>query len=33
VLVGLRQAGLTISSVSVAKPTLDEVFLVQQTST
>jgi len=27
VLIGLRQAGLTITSVSVAKPTLDEVFL------
>jgi ABC-2 type transport system ATP-binding protein len=27
VLIGLRQAGLTISSVSVDKPTLDEVFL------
>src|ERR1039457_3716951 len=27
VLIGLRQAGVTISSVSVAKPTLDEVFL------
>jgi len=27
VLVGLRQAGLEIASVSVAKPTLDEVFL------
>ncbi|MGH2929489.1 MAG: DUF4162 domain-containing protein, partial [Solirubrobacteraceae bacterium] len=27
VLVGLRQAGVSISSVSVAKPTLDEVFL------
>jgi ABC-2 type transport system ATP-binding protein len=27
VLVGLRQAGVSIASVSVAKPTLDEVFL------
>ncbi len=27
VLIGLRQAGLSITSVSVAKPTLDEVFL------
>ncbi|HTX85339.1 MAG TPA: ATP-binding cassette domain-containing protein [Streptosporangiaceae bacterium] len=27
VLIGLRQAGVTIVSVSVAKPTLDEVFL------
>jgi len=27
VLIGLREAGLGISSVSVAKPTLDEVFL------
>jgi ABC-2 type transport system ATP-binding protein len=27
VLIGLRQAGVTIASVSVAKPTLDEVFL------
>src|SRR6185437_14852106 len=27
VLVGLRQAGVPIASVSVAKPTLDEVFL------
>jgi ABC-2 type transport system ATP-binding protein len=27
VLIGLRQAGLQITSVSVAKPTLDEVFL------
>jgi ABC-2 type transport system ATP-binding protein len=27
VLIGLRQAGLTITSVSVDKPTLDEVFL------
>jgi ABC-2 type transport system ATP-binding protein len=27
VLIGLRQAGVTIGSVSVAKPTLDEVFL------
>jgi ABC-2 type transport system ATP-binding protein len=27
VLIGLRQAGLSIASVSVAKPTLDEVFL------
>jgi ABC-2 type transport system ATP-binding protein len=27
VLIGLRQAGMTITSVSVAKPTLDEVFL------
>jgi ABC-2 type transport system ATP-binding protein len=27
VLVGLRQAGVSITSVSVAKPTLDEVFL------
>ncbi|HEY2079850.1 MAG TPA: ATP-binding cassette domain-containing protein [Streptosporangiaceae bacterium] len=27
VLIALRQAGLTISSVSVSKPTLDEVFL------
>jgi len=27
VLIGLRQAGVTITSVSVAKPTLDEVFL------
>ena len=27
VLIGLRQAGVSISSVSVAKPTLDEVFL------
>ena len=27
VLIGLRQAGVMISSVSVAKPTLDEVFL------
>jgi ABC-2 type transport system ATP-binding protein len=27
VLIGLRQAGVPISSVSVAKPTLDEVFL------
>jgi len=27
VLIGLRQAGLTVASVSVAKPTLDEVFL------
>ena len=26
VLIGLRQAGVTITSVSVAKPTLDEVF-------
>ncbi|MEV5412620.1 ATP-binding cassette domain-containing protein [Thermopolyspora sp. NPDC052614] len=28
VLIGLREAGVGISSVSVAKPTLDEVFLV-----
>lgn len=27
VLIGLRQAGLTITAVSVARPTLDEVFL------
>jgi ABC-2 type transport system ATP-binding protein len=27
VLIGLRQAGVTITAVSVAKPTLDEVFL------
>jgi len=27
VLIGLRQAGVTITSVSVDKPTLDEVFL------
>ena len=27
VLIGLRQAGVEIVSVSVAKPTLDEVFL------
>ena len=27
VLIGLRQAGVGIVSVSVAKPTLDEVFL------
>jgi ABC-2 type transport system ATP-binding protein len=27
VLIGLRQAGVSIASVSVAKPTLDEVFL------
>jgi daunorubicin/doxorubicin transport system ATP-binding protein len=27
VLIGLRQAGLSIAAVSVAKPTLDEVFL------
>jgi ABC-2 type transport system ATP-binding protein len=27
VLIGLRQAGVTIASVSVSKPTLDEVFL------
>ncbi len=27
VLIGLRQAGVTIASVTVAKPTLDEVFL------
>ncbi len=27
VLVGLRQAGVSIAAVSVAKPTLDEVFL------
>jgi ABC-2 type transport system ATP-binding protein len=27
VLIALRQAGVTIASVSVAKPTLDEVFL------
>jgi len=27
VLIGFRQAGVTIASVSVAKPTLDEVFL------
>jgi ABC-2 type transport system ATP-binding protein len=27
VLIGFRQAGVTITSVSVAKPTLDEVFL------
>jgi ABC-2 type transport system ATP-binding protein len=27
VLIGLRQAGVTITSVSVAKPSLDEVFL------
>ncbi len=27
VLIGLRQAGVTIATVSVAKPTLDEVFL------
>jgi ABC-2 type transport system ATP-binding protein len=27
VLIGLRQAGVGITSVSVAKPTLDEVFL------
>jgi ABC-2 type transport system ATP-binding protein len=27
VLIGLRQAGLTVTSVSVDKPTLDEVFL------
>jgi ABC-2 type transport system ATP-binding protein len=27
VLIGLRQAGVTITGVSVAKPTLDEVFL------
>ena len=26
VLIGLRQAGVAITSVSVAKPTLDEVF-------
>ena len=26
-LVGLRQSGVSIASVSVAKPTLDEVFL------
>jgi ABC-2 type transport system ATP-binding protein len=28
VLIGLRQAGVTITAVSVAKPTLDEVFLI-----
>jgi ABC-2 type transport system ATP-binding protein len=28
VLIGLRQAGVPITAVSVAKPTLDEVFLV-----
>jgi len=27
VLIGLRQAGVRIASVSVTKPTLDEVFL------
>ena len=27
VLIGLRQAGVSITSVSVDKPTLDEVFL------
>jgi ABC-2 type transport system ATP-binding protein len=27
VLIALRQAGVTIASVSVSKPTLDEVFL------
>ena len=27
VLIGLRQAGVAIASVSVDKPTLDEVFL------
>ena len=27
VLIGFRQAGVAITSVSVAKPTLDEVFL------
>jgi ABC-2 type transport system ATP-binding protein len=27
VLIGLRQAGVTITAVSVDKPTLDEVFL------
>ena len=27
VLIGFRQAGVAIASVSVAKPTLDEVFL------
>jgi ABC-2 type transport system ATP-binding protein len=27
VLIGLREAGVAIESVSVAKPTLDEVFL------
>ena len=27
VLIGLRQAGVQIASVSVSKPTLDEVFL------
>jgi ABC-2 type transport system ATP-binding protein len=27
VLIGLREAGVGIASVSVAKPTLDEVFL------
>ena len=27
VLIGLRQAGVKITAVSVAKPTLDEVFL------
>jgi ABC-2 type transport system ATP-binding protein len=27
VLIGLRQAGVPIASVSVAKPSLDEVFL------
>jgi ABC-2 type transport system ATP-binding protein len=27
VLIGLRQAGVTVAAVSVAKPTLDEVFL------
>jgi ABC-2 type transport system ATP-binding protein len=27
VLIGLRQAGVPIRSVSVAKPSLDEVFL------
>jgi ABC-2 type transport system ATP-binding protein len=27
VLIGLRQAGVAIAAVSVAKPTLDEVFL------
>jgi ABC-2 type transport system ATP-binding protein len=27
VLIGLRQAGVSIASVSVAQPTLDEVFL------
>jgi ABC-2 type transport system ATP-binding protein len=27
VLIGLRQAGVPIASISVAKPSLDEVFL------